>query len=75
MHDVWDEPFEASLVTDVTAAVGVGAALLLMAATDTAPPPAAGTVLGMILAPHPCENGLLAGARHMCSPWRIDRTH
>jgi hypothetical protein len=36
VHDVWDEPFEASLVTDVTAAVGVGAAMLLMAATDPA---------------------------------------
>ena len=83
VHDVWDEPCEASLVTDVTAAVGVGAAMLLRAATAPAHPPAVGTVRGMILAPHPCANGLLvaaaatapAGAQHLCRPWRIHLTH
>ena len=57
VHDVWDEPFEASLVTNVVAAVGVGAAMLLIAVTDTAHPPAAGTVRGMILAPLPAKTG------------------
>jgi hypothetical protein len=79
VYDVWDEPCEASLITDVTAAVGVGAAMLLRATTETAHPPAAGTVRGRLLAPQPCNNGLLvaatatapAGARHLGRPWRI----
>ena len=64
-HDVWDEPCEARCGTDIAAAVGVGAAILLRAATDTVHPPAVSTGRGMLLALHPCEHGLLPG----CSTW------
>ena len=47
-HDVWDERCEVHRGTDVAAAVGVGAVMLLMAATDTAH--------------HPCDNGRLVAA-------------
>jgi SAM-dependent methyltransferase len=83
VHDVLGEPYAASLVTDVAAAVGVGLAMLVMAATDTEHPPGAGTVLGLILAPDPLENGLLViaaalaltGARSLFGRWLIDLAH
>ena len=82
-HDVWDALCEARLITDLTAAVGVGAARFRMATTNTAHPPAAGIVLGMLLAPHLYEHGLLgaaaattlAGARHLCRLGRITLTY
>jgi SAM-dependent methyltransferase len=83
VHDWAGEPFASSLVTDVAAAVGVGVVMLLMAATDTEHPPAAGTVLGLVLAPNPLSNGLLViaaalaltGVRTVFRPWLIDLSH
>ncbi len=83
VHDLANEPYEASLITDVAAAIGVGIVMLLMAATDTEHPPAAGTVLGLILAPDPLSNGVLIVAaavaltsvRTVFRGWLIDLSH
>jgi len=83
VHDWAGEPYASSLVTDVAAAVGVGIVMLVMAATDTEHPPAAGTVLGLTLAPNPLSNGLLVvaaalaltSARTIFSRWLIDLDH
>ncbi len=83
VHDLANEPFGSSLLTNVAAAIGVGVAMLIMAATDTEHPPAAGTVLGLILAPNPLANGLLVivaalvltGTRTVFRRWLIDLTH
>jgi SAM-dependent methyltransferase len=83
VHGWANEPFEASIVTDIAAAVGVGVVMLVMAATDTEHPPAAGTVLGLSLAPNPLSNGLLVvvaalaltGVRTIFRRWLIDLTH
>jgi CBS-domain-containing membrane protein len=80
LHDVAGKPFNDSLIVDVAAAFGVGVAMLVMAATDTEHPPAAGTVLGLILAPDPLQNGAivlgaaagLSAVRAICRPWLID---
>ena len=83
LHDVLGEPYGSSLVTDIGAAVGVGVSMLVMAATDTEHPPAAGTVLGLTLAPDPLSSGLLVIAaafalsaiRNLCRRWLIDLVH
>jgi SAM-dependent methyltransferase len=83
VHDWAGEPYASSLVTDVAAAVGVGVVMLLMAATDTEHPPAAGTVLGLTLAPSPLSNGLLVvvaalaltSVRAIFRRWLIDLDH
>ncbi len=62
VHDLANEAYEASLITNIAAAVGVGVVMLVMADTDTEHPPAAGTVLGLILAPDPMSNGALVVA-------------
>ncbi len=83
IHDWANEPYDSSLITDVAAAVGVGVAMLVMAATDTEHPPAAGTVLRLILAPSPLGNGALivvaalalTMTRTLFRRWLIDLEH
>ena len=83
VHDWAGEPFTSSLITDVAAALGVGIVMLVMSATDTEHPPAAGTVLGLILAPSPLSNGalvivaalVLTSVRTLFSRWLIDLSH
>lgn len=83
IHKLLGEPYEATLVTEVGAAFAVGAGMLVMAATDTEHPPAAGTVLGLTFAPDPLGSGLLVIAaavalsaiRNLCRRWLIDPVH
>ena len=68
------------LARDLTAAAGVGTGMLVMAATDTEHPPAAGTVLGLVLAEDPLGPALMvilaaAGltvSRQLFQRWMID---
>jgi CBS-domain-containing membrane protein len=83
IHKAAGEPYEATLLTGITASVAVGVSMLVMAASDTEHPPAAGTVLGLTLAPDPLGSGLLvilaAAAlsivRNLCRRWLIDLVH
>ena len=76
-NDVFGGTF---LARDLAAAVGVGMSMLVMAATDTEHPPAAGTVLGMVLVEDPLNPALmvlvaaigLSLARQFFRPWMID---
>jgi CBS-domain-containing membrane protein len=72
-----------TLAVDVTAAAAVGLSMLVMASTDTEHPPAAGTVLGLVLASDPLKPALmvllaalaLSAARHLFGRWMIDLAH
>jgi CBS-domain-containing membrane protein len=83
VHEGLGEPYEATLVSDAGAAVAVGVSMLIMAATDTEHPPAAGTVLGLTLAPDPIGSGVvvivaaaaLSAVRSLCRRWLIDLVH
>jgi CBS-domain-containing membrane protein len=83
VHEAFGEPYEATLVSEVGAAIAVGASMLVMAATDTEHPPAAGTVLGLTLAPDPIGSGVvviaaaagLSAIRTLCRRWLIDLVH
>jgi CBS-domain-containing membrane protein len=83
LHEGLGEPYETNLVTGIAAALAVGVSMLVMAATDTEHPPAAGTVLGLTLAPDPLGSGLLviaaaaalSAVRTLCRRWLIDLVH
>jgi len=83
IHEALGEPYEATLPTGIAASIAVGASMLIMAATDTEHPPAAGTVLGLTLAPDPLSSGLvvilaaaaLSAIRNLCRRWLIDLVH
>jgi CBS-domain-containing membrane protein len=78
-----DDVFGGTLLArDIIAAAGVGVSMLIMASTDTEHPPAAGTVLGLVLAGDPLSPALmvltaalgLTLARHLFKRWMIDLT-
>ena len=83
--DVLGHSLATNLVTNVFAAIAVGASMLLMAPTDTEHPRAAGTVLGLILGANVLNSAalvliaaiLLSVARALLGRWLIDlaRTH
>jgi CBS-domain-containing membrane protein len=83
VHDALGEPYRTTLTTGIGASFAVGASMLVMAATDTEHPPAAGTALGLTLAPDPLGSGLLVIAaaaalsaiRSLCRRWLIDLIH
>jgi CBS-domain-containing membrane protein len=83
LHDALDEPYRITLFTGLAASLGVGISMLIMAATDTEHPPAAGTVIGLTLVPDPLSGGLLvigaaaalSAVRTLCSRWLIDLVH
>lgn len=72
-----------ALSKQVVAAVCVGVGMLVMAATDTEHPPAAGTVLGLVLSDDPTTPALmivlaalgLSAARQFFRRWMIDLQH
>jgi CBS-domain-containing membrane protein len=74
---------DTGLARDLTAAAAVGISMLVMAATDTEHPPAAGTVLGLVLASDPLRPAVmvilaalaLSMARHVFGRWMIDLAH
>ena len=74
---------DTGLARDLTAAAAVGISMLVMAATDTEHPPAAGTVLGLVLASDPLRPAVmvilaalaLSTARHVFGRWMIDLAH
>jgi hypothetical protein len=80
LHDVFGISYSANLTADVGAAIAVGAGMLLMAATDTEHPPAAGTILALALLPAPVRAAalLLAASAMLCcirfalKRWLID---
>jgi CBS-domain-containing membrane protein len=47
VHDALGAPYRTTLTTGIGASFAVGASMLVMAATDTEHPPAAGTALGI----------------------------
>lgn len=73
----------AVLARDLTAAGAVGISMLVMASTDTEHPPAAGTVLGLVLAGDPFRPAIMivvaalaiSAARKFFRPWMIDLAH
>jgi len=75
--------FTTTLGRDLTAACAVGVGMLLMAGTDTEHPPAAGTVLGLVLADDAIDPALmiilaalaLTLARQVFKRWMIDLAH
>jgi CBS-domain-containing membrane protein len=83
VHEGLGEPYKATLITEIGAAVAVGLGILVMAATDTEHAPAAGTILGLTLAPDPLGSGLLvisaaaglSAIRSLCKHWLIDLVH
>jgi CBS-domain-containing membrane protein len=83
VHDALGEPYRVTLLAGTAASIAVGTSMLFMAATDTEHPPAAGTVLGLALAPDPLASSLLvigaaaalSAVRSFCGRWLIDLVH
>jgi CBS-domain-containing membrane protein len=75
--------FTTVIATDLTAAAAVGLSMLVMAGTDTEHPPAAGTVLSLVLADEVVDPALaiivaavaLTLARQFFRRWMIDLAH
>ncbi len=57
--DIAGASFATVIVTDIFAATAVGTSMLVMAATETEHPPAAGTVLGLIIGTNVIANSVL----------------
>jgi hypothetical protein len=65
---------------NLVAALAVGAGILVMATTDTEHPPAAGTILGLVLGSHPLVSAalvvlaacLITTSRRLLRRWLID---
>ncbi len=58
-HGMLGEPYDGSVMVDVTAACALGAAMLGMAITDTEHPPGAATVVSLVLRPEALESSIL----------------
>ena len=79
-HWLAQDVFGTALARDLSAAAAVGIAMLAMAATDTEHPPAAGTVLGLVLADDALQPAVmvvlaaiaLSLARQVFGRWMID---
>jgi CBS-domain-containing membrane protein len=83
VHDLLDKSYDVTWISGSAAAIAVGAGILVMAATDTEHPPAAGTILGLTLAPDALLGGLLvivsaaalSAIRTVFRRWLIDLVH
>jgi CBS-domain-containing membrane protein len=77
---IHDHVSGAAFVDEVIAAIAVGAGIIAMGMSDTEHPPAAGTVLGLVLGAHAIESAvvlmlailMIHAARQLLRPWLVD---